>query len=78
MVGQMPTNVFGNSSLSRGNGIEIDTSFFVRKVQKPYLRTNYIESNIEENTDLKNQNRIKNLHCCIQNSDAVCISYVDG
>ena len=43
----MPINVFGNSS--HGNN-KIDTSFFV---QKPYLRTNYIESNIEENIDLK-------------------------
>ena len=30
-------------------------------VQKPYLRSNYIESNIEEDIDLKSQYRIKNL-----------------
>ena len=53
----MPINVFGNSN-SNGNGNKIGTSIFV---QKPYLRTNYIESNIEEDIDLKNQNRIKNL-----------------
>ena len=29
--------------------------------EKPYLRTNYIEADFEENTDLKNQFRIKNL-----------------
>ena len=53
----MPINVFGNSN-SNDNGSKIDTSLFV---QKPYLRTNYIESNIEEDIDLKNQYRIKKL-----------------
>ena len=52
----MPINVFGNSSNSSEN--RIDTSLFV---QKPYLRTNYTESSIEEEIDLKNQYRIKNL-----------------
>ena len=52
----MPINVFGNSSNRTKN--KIDTSLFV---QKPYLRTNYIESNIEEDIDLKNQFRIKNI-----------------
>ena len=52
----MPINVFDNSSSNNDN--KIDTSLFV---QKPYLRTNYIESNIEEDIDLKNQYRIKNL-----------------
>ena len=51
----MPINVFGNSS---NNDNKIDTSLFV---QKPYLRTNYKEANIEEDIDLKNQFRIKNL-----------------
>ena len=53
----MPINVFGNSFSSYDNN-KIDTSLFV---QKPYLRTNYIESNIEEDIDLKNQYRIKNV-----------------
>ena len=52
----MPINVFGNSS--NNSGSKIDTSLFV---QKPYFRTNYIESNIEEDIDLKNQYGIKNL-----------------
>ena len=52
----MPINVFGNSSHDKK--IKIDTSLFVRK---PYLRTIYIESNIEEDIDLKNQFRTKNL-----------------
>ena len=44
----MPINVFGNSSNNSGN--KIDTSLFV---QKPYLRSNYKESNIEEGFDSK-------------------------
>ena len=51
----MPINVFGNSN-SNDSGNKIDTSLFV---QKPYLRTNYIEANIEEDIDLKNQFGIK-------------------
>ena len=52
-----PINVFGNSN-SNNSDNKIDTNLFV---QKPYLRTNYIESNTEEHIDLKNQYRIKNL-----------------
>ena len=52
----MTINVFGNSSYSHNK--KIDTSLFV---QKPYLRTYHIESNIEEDIALKNQYRIKNL-----------------
>ena len=44
----MPISVFRNSSNNSEH--QIDTSLFV---QKPYLRTNYIESNIEEDIDLK-------------------------
>ena len=53
----MPIYVFGNSN-SHDNDNKIDTSVFL---QKPYLRINYIESNIEEDIHLKNQFRIKNL-----------------
>ena len=52
----MPINVFGNSSNNSDN--KIDTSLFV---QKPCLRSNYIEANKEEDLDFKNQFRIKNL-----------------
>ena len=52
----MPINVFGNSS--NNSEQKIDTSLFV---QKPYRRINYIESNLEEDIDLKNQYKIKNL-----------------
>ena len=53
----MPINVFGDSNSNDNNGNKIDTALLV---QKPYLRTNYIEANIED-IDLKNQYRIKNL-----------------
>ena len=48
----MPINVFGHSCSPHDNGNKIDTSLFVQKL---YLRTNYIESNIEEDIDIKNQ-----------------------
>ena len=70
----MPINVFGNSS-NNNNDNKIDTSLFV---QKPYLRSNYIEANIEEDIDLKNQFRIKNLHDPINLHDACNKNYVDN
>ena len=69
----MPINVFGNSSNNSDN--RIDTSLFV---QKPYLRTNYIEINIEEDIDLKNQYRIKNLPDPISTTEACSKKYVDN
>ena len=68
----MPINVFGNSSNNSDN--KIDTSLFV---QKPYLRINYIESNIED-IDLKNQYRIKNLPDPINMQEAASKNYVDN
>ena len=70
----MPINVFGNSN-SNDNGSKIDTSLFV---QKPYLRTNYIEANIEEDIDLKNQYRIKNIPDPISIREAASKNYVDN
>ena len=69
----MPINVFGNSSNNNDN--KIDTSLFV---QKPYLKTNYIEANIEEDIDLKNQYRIKNLPDPISIREAASKNYVDN
>ena len=69
----MPINVFGNSSNNINN--KIDTSLFV---QKPYLRTNYIESNVEEDIDLKNQYRIKNLQDPVDINDACNKNYADN
>ena len=65
-------NVFGNSSNTSEN--KIDTSLFV---QKSYLRTFYRESNIEENIDLKNQNRIKNLPDPFSIRETASKNYVD-
>ena len=52
----MPINVFG--SLFHDNINKIGTSFFVKK---HYMKSNYIKTNIEEDSDLKNQYRIKTL-----------------
>ena len=68
-----PINVFGNAS--NDNVRKIDTSLFV---QKPYLRTNYIESNIEEDIDLKNQFRMKNLTDPIGISEPCSKIFVDN
>ena len=70
----MPINVFGNSSSSYDNGKEIDTSLFV---QKPYLRSIYIESNIEEDVGLKNQYRINKLPDLISIREAASKNCVD-
>ena len=69
----MPTNVFGNSSNNSDN--KFDTSLFV---QKPYLRTNYLESNIAEDIDIKNQYRIKNLTDPISIREQASKNYVDN
>ncbi len=69
----MPINVFGNSSHDNNN--KIDTSLFV---QKPYIRTNFIESNTEEDIDLKNQYRIKNLSNPISITEACNKNYIDN
>ena len=70
----MPINVFGNSSSSYDNN-KIDTSLFVKK---PGLRSNYIESNVEENIDMKNQYRITNLPDPLSIREACSKSYVDN
>ena len=69
----MPINVIGNTSNNSDN--RIDTSLFV---QKPYLRSNYTKSNIEEDIDLKNRYRIKNLPDPVSERDPVSRNYVDN
>ena len=73
LILNMPVNIFGNSSNNSDN--KNDTPLFV---QKPYLKTNYIEANIEENIDLKNQFRIKNLPDPISIREAASKNYVDN
>ena len=51
----MPITALESSSLDNDN--KTDNSLFV---QKPYLRSNYIERNFEKDIDLRNQFRIKN------------------
>ena len=69
----MPNNVFGN--FSNNSEQKIDTSLLV---QKSYLRTNYIESNIEEDIDLKVQYRIHNLPDPIRTREACSKNCVDN
>ena len=67
----MPLNVFGNSSSSND---KIDTSRFV---QKSYLRSNYMETDIDHDINLKNQYRILNLPNPINDKDAINKIYID-
>ena len=69
----MPINAFGNSK-SNNSENKIVTSLIV---QKPYLRTNYIESNIED-LDLENQYRIKDLPNPISIREACNKIYIDN
>ena len=66
--------MYGNSNSNDNNGKKIDTSFFV---SKPYLRTNYIEANIEEDIDLRIQYKIKKLPDPVNTQDACSKNYVD-
>ena len=69
----MPIKVFG--TFSNNSDHKIDTSLFV---QEPYLRSIYIEAKIEENIDLKNLFRIKNLPDPIGIREAASKNYVDN
>ena len=69
----LPKIVFGNSS--NKSDIKIDTSLFV---QKHYLCTKYMEANIEEDIELKNQYRIENLPDPISIREAASKNYVDN
>ena len=63
----MPINVFGNSS-NNNNDNKIDTSLFV---QKSYLRSNYIESDIDHDINLKNKYRNINTLQPVNDKDIV-------
>ena len=65
-------NVFGSTSLT--GQANLDTTLFV---QKPYLRTNYIESDMEQDIDMKQKFKIKNLLDPINANDAANKAYID-
>ena len=69
----MPLNVIGKSSNKSEN--KMDTSLFV---QKPYLRINYLVSNIEEDFYMKNQLRIKNSSDPISIREPAAKHYIDN
>ena len=69
----MPINAFGNNNLDK-SGYKFDTSLFV---QNPYGRSNYIEGNIQEDINLKNQDRIEKLPDPISIREAASKNYVD-
>ena len=69
----MPINVVRSTTRKAKN--KFDTSSLV---QKPYLRTNYKESNIEEGIDMKNQFTIKNLPDPISIREPASKLYVDN
>ena len=69
----MPINVFENCSNNSQH--KIATSFFVQKL---FLRTIYIESNMEEDIHLKNQFRIQNIPDPISIREAASKNYVDN
>ena len=66
-------NVFGSTSST--NQANLDTTLFV---QKPYfLRTNYLESDMEEDIDMKQKFKIKKLVDPTNDFDAVNKKYID-
>ena len=69
----MPIDVI--SSISQNSEKKIDTSLFV---QKPYLRTECIESKIEEDVESKGQFRIKNLPDPISIQGEASKNYIDN
>ena len=69
----MPINVSANSSDNSEN--RTDTSLFVQKL---YLRTNYLEANIEEDFDSENQYRIENVPDPCSIREACSKNYVDN
>ena len=68
----MTINVFGNSLTSLND--KIDLSQYARK---SYIRSNYIETDINHNIDLKNQYKLINIPNPINNNDSVNKIYID-
>ena len=57
--------------------IKMAINWYSHFVQKPYLRTIFIESNIDEDLDLENLHKIKNLPDPTNIQDACSKNYVD-
>ena len=70
----MSINVFGNSFSSHNNTNKIDTSLFV---EKPCLRSNYIESINEQKLDMKIHFSIRNLPDPFSIREAASKNYKD-
>ena len=70
----MPINLFGNSSASNDINDKIDLSQYARK---SYLRSNYIETDIDHDINLKNRYRIINLADAINDKEAINKIYID-
>ena len=69
----MPINVIGWTSTNTEN--KTDRPSFV---QKPYLKNKYIESDVEEKSDMKIKFRIKNLLHPVSIRKAASRLYVDN
>ena len=65
--------MFGNSSSPNDNK-KVDLSQYARK---SYIRSNYIESDIDHDIDLENQYKIINLANPINDKDGVNKMYID-
>ena len=71
----MPINVFGNSNSNDNNNNKIDLSQYARK---SYIRSNYIETDIDHDINLKNQYRVINSLQPINDNDVVNKIYIDN
>ena len=68
----MPLRIFGTSSESISSNIYTSSC-----VQKPCIRTSYIQSNIEEDIDMKNQFKNRNLKTLSSHNETLSKSYVN-
>ena len=69
---KVPINLF--SSTSRKTESKLDT---ISIVSKPYLRTNYIQSNTGEEIDMKSHFKFKKLPLPVDDREVVSKFYVD-
>ena len=69
----MTINVFGNSLTSSNDKIDLS-----QHARKSYIRSNYIETDINHNIDLKNQYKLINIPNPINDKDSVNRIYIDS